>query len=131
IEWEAENPGGPYTGMGRGKGGPDLKFGDGQRRAIKAENRKRNNGVLRDDRTGDRLVEKGDPWRPPDNQVDVDHICPRSPERYHGSNRYSNACVSSRGANLERNQNLDGKGMESWPPVRCFPGPGPWWNPAY
>src|SRR5262249_31202153 len=46
IQWEEENPGGPYSGMGRGMGRPKLEFDQRQKDKIKEENFKRNNGVL-------------------------------------------------------------------------------------
>jgi 5-methylcytosine-specific restriction endonuclease McrA len=72
------------------------------KRDMKEANRKANGGVLRDDRTGEELVDgkkhqKG--VTPPDNEAHIDHVEPKSKG---GSNAVPNLEVRSRKNNIKK-----------------------------
>ena len=87
-----------------------IKIGDGrdysptQKRMIREENMRRNNGVLRDDLTGKKAVvydpRSGLP-KPP-NAVEIDHIIPKSGG---GQNSFSNARLINWKTNLIKRDN--------------------------
>jgi hypothetical protein len=82
--------------------GSGKEFTKSQKEKIRAENREQNDGVLRDDVTGERLVEPKKHQKgvsPPSNEAHVDHKNPRSKG---GSNSATNAQVISRRANLKK-----------------------------
>jgi len=100
---------GPYSHLKDPKSvGEGKDFTAAQKKKIYEENKKRNNGILRDDETGEALVpskksQKG--VKPPQNEAQVDHIIPkkpRTPEQKPGTNSYSNAQVLSRKNNREK-----------------------------
>jgi uncharacterized protein RhaS with RHS repeats len=87
--------------------GPGKDFTQSAKKKILAENRKKNNGVLRDDRTGEagrtpQQSKKG--VTPPDNEVHVDHVIPKSKG---GTNSFSNAEVRLRKHNLKKGNKLE------------------------
>ena len=87
--------------------GPGKEFTQSQKKKMLAENRKRNDGVLRDDRTGELGVQPKQSKKgvtPPDNEVHVDHVIPRSKG---GTNSFSNAEVRLRKHNLQKGANLE------------------------
>jgi filamentous hemagglutinin len=79
-----------------------------QRRAVYDENLRRNNGVLRDDSTGEVLVPGQKSQRgvtPPPNEAQIDHIIPANPAdpaMAPGTNSYKNLRVVSRRANRDK-----------------------------
>ena len=82
-------------------------FTSSQRKIIVAENERQNGGVLRDDRTGEILVQPqqrkiGVPAPP--NEAQVDHVYPKSRG---GPNTYSIAEVGSRLNNLRKGKRLE------------------------
>jgi filamentous hemagglutinin len=92
--------------------GPGKKFTTKQKDLIYAENRKRNNGVLKDDDTGQTLVPSKKSMsgikNPPKNEAQVDHIIPRKPKDpsvQPGTNSFSNAKVISRARNRAKSNN--------------------------
>jgi len=82
-----------------------------QKKKIYEENRKINNGILRDDTTGEELVmpkksKKG--VKPPRNEAQIDHIdakIPKNSSSTPGSNSYKNAQVLSRKNNRTKSNN--------------------------
>ena len=91
--------------------GQGKDFTAAQKKKILEENKKRNEGVLRDDETGEELVvsqksKKG--VKPPQNEAQVDHIdakTPKDPDVTPGSNSYKNAQVLSRKNNRTKSNN--------------------------
>jgi hypothetical protein len=78
-----------------------------QRKAIFSENERQNDGLLRDDQTGEVLVppqqrKRGVPAPP--NEAQIDHVYPRSRG---GPNTYSNAEVRSRLNNLRKGKKIE------------------------
>jgi 5-methylcytosine-specific restriction endonuclease McrA len=87
--------------------GPGKPTTPSQRRKLFEENRANNNGVLRDDRTGESLVSpqvhrKG--MSPPANEAHVDHVYPRSKG---GSNSFRNLEIRSRANNLSKSDKVE------------------------
>ena len=85
---------------------PEKDFTRAQKRRIFEENAKRNDGVLRDDQTGEELVraqqhQRG--VRPPDNEAQVDHVVPGSKG---GTNSFENAEDRSRAGNIEKSDKM-------------------------
>lgn len=99
--------GGPYGHIEDGPSvGSGKNYTGAQKRKILAENRAKNNGVLRDDVTGEigqapSQSRKG--VTPPDNEVHVDHYYPKSEG---GPNSYSNAEVRLRKHNLKKSNKI-------------------------
>jgi hypothetical protein len=95
--------GGPYGHLvDHASVGPGKPFTQGQKQQILAENRAKNGGELRDDRTGEVLVPSEQSQRgltPPSNEAQIDHVYPRSRG---GPNAYSNAEVRSRANNNKK-----------------------------
>jgi hypothetical protein len=88
--------------------GPGKNFTQSQKAKILAANQDRNNGALKDDKTGEPLVraqksQKG--VTPPGNEAHIDHVDPRSKG---GSNSFKNAEVRSRANNLRKSDKTDG-----------------------
>ena len=97
---------GPYShlqdhpSVGAGK-----PFTRSQRAKMLKENQKANQGVIKDDRTGEELVQAEKHQKgvaPPANEAHVDHVIPRSKG---GSNSFKNAEVRSRENNLKKSNN--------------------------
>jgi hypothetical protein len=89
--------------------GPGKKVTADQKAAIYARNRQQNAGLLRDDVTGEVLVEPQKSVSgvtPPQNEAQIDHIQPRSKG---GSNEYDNLQVASRKANRAKSDTWDGE----------------------
>ena len=90
-----------HTSVGEGK-----EFTRTQKKKVLEENRKRNNGELRDDETGEvgmphQQSKKGVPHA--DNEVHIDHYYPRSKG---GTNSYKNARVRLRKYNIKKGNKL-------------------------
>jgi hypothetical protein len=84
-----------------------LDFTRSQKRNILKDNSRRNDEVLRDDRTGEVLVpgqqrRRGVPAPP--NEAQVDHVYPKARG---GPNTYSNAEVRSRINNVRKGNKLE------------------------
>ncbi|EKE19463.1 MAG: hypothetical protein ACD_9C00006G0002 [uncultured bacterium] len=90
---------------------PGKDYTPSQKKKILEENRRKNNGVLRDDETGEILSEPQKSQKgvtPPTNEAQVDHIKPKNPKDENvepGSNSYSNARVISRERNIQKSNN--------------------------
>jgi RHS repeat-associated protein len=83
-------------------GKPGADFTRTQKRKYKAENRRRNEGKLLDDESGEELVETKKSVKgvtPPRNEVQIDHYHPKSKG---GPNASWNARVRARWANREK-----------------------------
>ncbi len=91
---------------------PRMKHKEGavydqtRKKAVYTENRNRNNGVLRNDKTGKVLETpsksvKG--VKPPVNEAQVDHILARA---HGGTNSFSNAQVIERSANIAKSNSF-------------------------
>jgi len=104
---KASSGGGPYGHLNEPtSAGPGKKFTQAQKQKIRAENQARNGGVLRDDSTGEALVQPQKSQRgvtPPTNEAQVDHVYPRSEG---GPNSYSNAEVRSRTNNIRKSNKI-------------------------
>lgn len=103
-----EGRGGPYGHMvDPPSANSGLDFTRAQKRNILKENAHRNDGVMRDDRTGQVLVpaqqrRRGVPAPP--NEAQVDHVYPKAKG---GPNTYSNAEVRSRINNVRKGNKLE------------------------
>lgn len=87
--------------------GPGKPFTKAQKEKIYKDNKARNGGILRDDRTGEELIpsvksESG--VTPHPNEAQIDHVYPRSEG---GPNTYSNAEVRSRANNMEKSNEIE------------------------
>lgn len=93
----------PYAHLKDGpKVGPGKEFTRNQSEIIYDENKRRNGGILKSDRSGIDLVEpkqsrKGE--KPPANEAQIDHIVPRFKG---GENSFANAQVLSRKENRDK-----------------------------
>ena len=112
ADLDASSPvrGGLYGHIDDGpKVGSGKKFTPAQRRKILEENRKRNGGELKDDRTGEigqapERHKKG--VTPPDNEIHVDQYYPRSEG---GPNSFSNVELRLRIHNLKKSDQKPGE----------------------
>ncbi|WP_289064308.1 PAAR-like protein [uncultured Zobellia sp.] len=100
---ELFDPNHPYKHLDDGPSvGQGKDFTAAQKKKIYDANRKRNGGVLKDDDTGEILIEAQKSKKgvtPPQNEAQVDHIIPKKPDNPDvtpGSNSYENAKVISR-----------------------------------
>lgn len=87
----------------RHKSGAD--YDSARKREILEENMRRNDGVLRSDKTGKILEQPAKSMKgvsPPKNEAQIDHIFPRD---YGGANSFSNAQVIERAANIAKSNN--------------------------
>lgn len=104
----AKPKGGPYSHLeDHPSVGPGKDFTDSQKKKILAENKKRNGGTIRDDRTGEKLVKPKQHKAgvsPPSNEAQIDHVDPRSKG---GSNSFSNAEVRSRANNIAKSDKVE------------------------
>ena len=100
--------GGPYSHLADHPSvGPGKNFTRNQKEKILSENKTRNGGVIRDDRTGETLVrperhQSG--VRPPSNEAQIDHVDPRS---LGGPNSFRNAEVRSRANNIAKSNKVE------------------------
>ncbi|HRI67383.1 MAG TPA: RHS repeat-associated core domain-containing protein [Polyangium sp.] len=99
---------GPYSRLkDHSSVGPGKPTTQTQRRKVLSANEANNNGILRDDRTGEALVRpqmhrKG--VTPPENEAHVDHVYPRSKG---GANSFPNLEVRSRRNNLVKSDKVE------------------------
>ena len=106
VESGPESSGGPYSHLQDPPDvGPGKPFTQEQKETIYRENMQKNNGILRDDETGEELKRVG-PYKGgqklPANAAQIDHIIPRVPSDptvAPGTNSYRNARVVSRVSN--------------------------------
>ena len=107
VAANANNGGGPYAHLqDHPSVGPGKDYTQTQKANILESNSARNGGALRDDRTGEILVESSQSKEgvtPPTNEAQVDHVYPKSRG---GSNSYGNAEVRSRGNNSNKKDSL-------------------------
>ena len=109
------DPNHPYKHLEDSKNvGAGKDFTAAQKKKIYETNRERNNGLLKDDDTGEVLVEAQKSKKgvaPPQNEAQVDHIIPKIPDDPNvlpGSNSYKNAKVISRKRNRAKSNKTDG-----------------------
>ncbi|MCF6348442.1 MAG: hypothetical protein L3J20_09110 [Flavobacteriaceae bacterium] len=94
--------------------GTGKDFTAAQRKKIYDANRKRNGGVLKDDDTGEILVQSQKSKKgvtPSQNEAQIDHIIPKNPDNPSipaGSNSYKNAKVISRQRNRAKSNKTSG-----------------------
>jgi hypothetical protein len=84
---------------------PGAGFDDARKSGILKENMRRNNNVLRSDKTGKILQQPTKSTRgvaPPRNEAQIDHIFPKS---MGGPNSFGNAQVIERSANIAKSGN--------------------------
>ncbi len=97
---------GDYSNLKDSKSvGPGKSFTSAQKKAIIAENMKRNGGVIKSDKSGtiaDKPVQSKKGVRANMNQAEVDHIKAKSKG---GSNSHSNAQVLTKKENLDKSDN--------------------------
>ena len=100
-----------YSALKNPRGaGPGKAVTTSQKQKMYDLNRQQNGGVLRDDATGEELVQpqkSASGVTPPANEAQIDHIQPVSKG---GTNAYDNLQVRSRAANRAKSDTWDGTG---------------------